>query len=102
MRKLIVVVFIGIFLVTSPTYADVEAPHSGHQPNNSEATHELKSDGHEKSTEPQTQSGHEHGGEVIETPPNYPVLTAFVFLNAAFLLLGFFLKYRARKESATL
>ncbi|MNC31654.1 hypothetical protein D3C75_799820 [compost metagenome] len=60
------------------------------------ASHEGTSGSHEEG-EASTSGGHGHGN-VVETPPNIPVLTTFGAINVAFILFGVWNKWFRKKE----
>lgn len=75
---------------TNPTTLPTDA----HQ-NMSSNEHQNMSTGTEES------GGHGHGsGDVVETPPNIPVLSTFAAINAAFLLIGIWMKWFRKKGGA--
>lgn len=59
-------------------------------------SHEGISGGYEEGEE-STSGGHGHGN-IVETPPNIPVLTTFGAINGAFLLFGVWNKWLRKKE----
>jgi len=70
----------------------VGGSHEGHsmtseEEGNNSSTHDESSNG----------GGHGHGGEVIETPPNYKVLSVFGAINLSFIVIGLWNKRWRRK-----
>lgn len=61
------------------------------------ASHEGTTDSHEEGEE-SSSGGHGGHENVVETPPNIPVLTTFGAINAAFILFGVWNKWFRKKE----
>ncbi|MGC5326081.1 hypothetical protein [Brevibacillus sp. SYSU BS000544] len=55
---------------------------------------------HSPTTDEPAAGGHGHGGPVVETPPNWGVLSAFAAINLLFILIGIWNKWTVRKAGA--
>lgn len=109
----------GLLLFSGTAMADEQQKNDGHtdghdttqvQPASSAQTsadssdalsHNMTVEEHQNMNTETGESG-EHGhGNVVETPPNVPVLSAFAAINAGFLLIGVWNK-RFRKKGGAL
>lgn len=81
-----------------------------HQKMNTGTNQTTPTDAHQNMTSEEHQNmnmgteesgGHGHGNEnVVETPPNIPVLSTFAAINVAFLLIGIWTKWFRKKGGA--
>lgn len=72
-------------------------------PNTAANDHQnMTSEEHQNMNKGTEESGGGHGGHenVVETPPNIPVLSTFAAINAAFLLIGIWNKWFRKKGGA--
>lgn len=86
---------------TTNTNSSTAAPAAGHSDTAADdhASHGSTADttagAHEESSSAGGHGGHEN---VVETPPNVPVLATFGAINAAFIMLGIWNKWFRKKE----
>lgn len=110
MRRLLALLFIGLFLTTTAAFADSPKsdPHAGHQMNGMDMSN-MNMDGIDGmdgmdmggmdmgNMESGHGSGHQHETSLPETLPNYRILSVFVLVNSTFLLFGAIMKMRKQK-----
>ncbi|BCG60413.1 hypothetical protein [Paenibacillus sp. URB8-2] len=65
-------------------------------------SHNMTSEEHQNMNMETEESGGGHGGHenVVESPPNIPVLSTFLAINIAFLLIGIWNKWFRKKGGA--
>lgn len=87
----------------SPAASDAQSHNmttQEHQSMTTDNKQNTSADEHQGTEGGTEESGGGHHGEVVETPPNIPVLSSFAAVNAAFLLIGIWSKWFRKKGGA--
>ncbi len=86
--------------ITVDTTSSHEMPGmTSEQHQNMQSEGGLHSGAHEITANEGHGEGHEMGEEIVETPPNWGVLSTFGAINLAFILIGIWNKWFKKKEA---